>query len=137
MRNEKETPSVGEIIKNFRTWRGYTQQELADYLNKSKSVISNWEHGTNSPDVDSCMKMCTFLNVSLNQLVGWEDNEEYEKFLQDQEEYAKEIDELRTQQSEIEERLKDLEKKKEEKVPRPSKNWFDIWNNDDNELPFN
>ena len=137
MANDENKSPIGENIKNFRIWRGVTQQELADYLNKSKSVISNWERGTNSPDVESCMSICTLLKITLNELVGWEVNRDYEKFLEDQKAYDEELENLRSQIEEFNERLKDIEQKKENKVPRPPKHSvFDLWNSSD-DLPFN
>lgn len=138
MANEENKASIGEIIKNFRTWRGITQQEMADYLNKSKSVISNWERGTNSPDVESCMGICTLLNISLNELVGWEKNRDYEKYLEDQKAYEEELKNLREQIEEFNERYKDIEKKKEDKVPRPSSRYTMLKHIDDDDyFPFN
>lgn len=141
MTNEENKPStdktpIGEIIKNFRTWRGVTQQEMADYLDKSKSVISNWERGTNSPDVESCMGICKLLNITLDELVGWKKNKDYEKFIEDQEAYDQELSDLQKQIEEFNERIKDIEQKKEKKVPRPPKDFFDLWGNSE-DLPFN
>ena len=136
MRNVDKTPPIGEIIKNFRTWRGITQQEMADYLKKSKSVISNWEHGSNTPDVESCMKMCELLNVTLNELVGWDKNRDYEKFIKDQKEYDEDLASLRKKLAEIDEQIKDIETKKEKKVPRPEDPFGD-WNVFNDEIPFN
>lgn len=67
-------------IKNFRTFRGITQEELAKSVGKSKNVISNWERGDNSPDVDSVELICEKLEISPNQLFGWELCNEYEEY---------------------------------------------------------
>ena len=58
--------TIGENIKNFRTFRGIKQQDLADMLGRTKSVISNWERGANSPDVEICEKLCKILRVTPN-----------------------------------------------------------------------
>ena len=34
--------NLGDNIKKYRVFRKITQQEIADRLNKSKGVISNW-----------------------------------------------------------------------------------------------
>lgn len=128
MENEIVDKSIGERINNFRTWRGITQQGLADYLCKSKSVISNWEHGTTSPDVDSCVGICRLLNVTPNELLGWEKNKDYEKFIRDQKEYEKEIESLKHRALLLQKQIKDLEQKKDDKIPRPEI---------DDDLPFN
>lgn len=136
MNNENKVVSVGDNIKNFRTWRGITQQGLADQLQKSKSVISNWEHGTNSPDVESCKGICKLLGVTPNQLLGWEENEDYKKFIEDQKEYEEELENLRSQAAALHEQIKNLEQKKEDKVPRPSKDIWALFGNTDDDIPF-
>lgn len=68
-------------IKNFRKFKGMTQEELAAKVDKTKNVISNWERGDNSPDVDSVERICKALNVTPNQLFGWEPYPEYEQYL--------------------------------------------------------
>lgn len=134
MNDESNVVNVGENIKNFRSWRGVTQQALADYLDRSKSVISNWEHGTNSPDVESCKGICKLLNITPNELLGWEKNKEYEKFINDQKRYQEEIESLRNEAAKLQEQIKELEQKKEDKVPRYD--IFDFFGNGD-DLPFN
>lgn len=134
--NEEQVTTVGENIKNFRTWRGVTQQDLADRLEKSKSVISNWEHGTNSPDVESCKKICQLLEVTPNELLGWEENKEYIKYINDQKEYDEELDALHKEAAKIFEQIKDLEQKKGDKIPRPQRNILDLFKSGD-DLPFN
>lgn len=103
---------INENIKNFRTFRGIKQQDLADMLGKSKSVISNWERGENSPDVDSCEKMCKILRVTPNELFGWEKNQEYEKAAQRIQEYQKRIYELMEKKREIDLEIEELEASK-------------------------
>ena len=44
-------------IRNFRIFKGMTQEDLANRIGKSKNVISNWERGDNSPDIDCIEKM--------------------------------------------------------------------------------
>jgi len=71
---------LSENIKNFRTFRGLNQEELATLLGKTKSVISNWERGANAPDPDSIEALCRYLDVTPNQIFGWESNPEYEEW---------------------------------------------------------
>lgn len=68
---------LNENIKNFRTWRGINQEDLANLLGKTKSVISNWERGANAPDPDSIESLCKYLDVTPNQIFGWEENPDY------------------------------------------------------------
>lgn len=71
---------VNQNIKNFRKFRGKSQEELAIRIGKTKNVISNWERGDNNPDVDSLEKICKELDITPNQLYGWEPLEAYEKY---------------------------------------------------------
>lgn len=70
--------SINENIKNFRTFRDISQQQLADYLGVSKASVSNWERAASIPDADSCGKICKMLKVTPNELFGWEKCKEYE-----------------------------------------------------------
>ncbi len=96
---------LNENIKNFRTFRNVTQQELANKVGKTKSVISNWERGTNEPDVDSIEIICKFLDVTPNQIFGWEKNPEYEKYLQRFGDAQRKITELRQERDKIDQEI--------------------------------
>ncbi len=74
--------TLNRNIKNFRTFRGMTQEDLANRIGKTKNVISNWERGDNAPDVDTIEKICKELAVTPNQLFGWEPHKEYEKYVE-------------------------------------------------------
>lgn len=109
--------TIGDNIKNFRTFRGIKQQELADALGKSKSVISNWERGENSPDVDICVELCKTLKVTPNQLFGWEPNPDYEAFKKRMSEYTFRIQKLQAEKEKIEKQIEDLELQKFKEIP--------------------
>ena len=69
--------AINENIKKFRIFRGIKQNGLAKMLGKSKNTISNWERGDNDPDPDTIEKICKILDVTPNQLFGWDENPEY------------------------------------------------------------
>ena len=100
--------NINENIKNFRTFRGIKQQDLADLLGRSKSVISNWERGENSPDLDSCEKLCKILNVTPNQLFGWEKNLEYESYLNRLREYQQRLSKLELEREKLDKDIENL-----------------------------
>lgn len=60
---------IGKKIKEARTIKKMTQQELADLLNISRSAISNWEVGRNYPDLDIIVQLSDILEISLNTLL--------------------------------------------------------------------
>ena len=100
---------INENIKNFRTFRGIKQQQLADLLGKSKSVISNWERGENSPDLESCEKMCKILKVTPNELFGWEENPEYLNHVKRVKAYQERISQLRTEIAKMQSEINNIE----------------------------
>lgn len=100
---------INENIKNFRTFRGIKQQELAAQLGRSKSVISNWERGENSPDLDTCVKLCKILRVTPNQLFGWEENPEYLEHVKKLNQYKADIAALQEEKDEIDAKIRNIQ----------------------------
>lgn len=64
---------LGDNIRNARIAKNINQEELAKLLGKSKNVISNWERGDNRPDVDMIERLCEILDMSPNEMIGWEE----------------------------------------------------------------
>ena len=56
-------------IKNLRTAKGLTQEQLAERIYVSRQSISNWETGKNYPDIHSLLLLSTLFDVSLDTLV--------------------------------------------------------------------
>lgn len=86
---------LNQNIKNFRAFRKMTQEELATQIGKTKNVISNWERGDNSPDVDTVVKLCKVLSVTPNQMFGWEPCREYEKYTEEMKMMEEQLKELK------------------------------------------
>ncbi len=57
-------------IKKLRTSFGYTQQELADKMQLSKSTIAMLENGSRLPSVDTLVKLSNIFNVSTDYILG-------------------------------------------------------------------
>lgn len=62
---------IGNIISQKRKQLGYTQQNLADYLNISFQAVSKWETGGATPDISSLPKIAHFLETSVDVLLGY------------------------------------------------------------------
>lgn len=60
---------TGQFIKDLRTEKGLTQQELAEKLNCTNKAISRWETGNGSPDIDFLVPLAEILGVSVNELL--------------------------------------------------------------------
>lgn len=100
--------SLNRNIKNFRSFKGMTQEELATQIGKSKNVISNWERGDNSPDVECVEKICRALGVTPNQLFGWEPYPAYEDYMKIMEEKKMRLSILEDQRNQIQGEINDL-----------------------------
>lgn len=61
---------IAENIRNLRLKLELTQQELADKISVSRSVLTKWESGGLIPDVTALIKLSEIFNLSLDGLVG-------------------------------------------------------------------
>lgn len=57
-------------LRYLRNLNNKTQQQLADYLNVSKSTISNYETGYSSPDIETFKKLADFFEVTIDFLLA-------------------------------------------------------------------
>ena len=62
--------NIGMRIKELRMGRNLTQAALGKKINRSKTVISNYEMGM--PTVDSLCELALFFGVSVDYLLGLE-----------------------------------------------------------------
>lgn len=60
----------GKRLKMLRTERRMTQEELGKAMNLSKSSISNYETGFNTPDINMVRTLADYFNVSIDFLAG-------------------------------------------------------------------
>jgi len=96
-----------ENLKSLRLMRGLSQKQLGEKLNKSANAISNWEKGTTSPDVDLLETICKVLDITPNQLYGWDPCKELDDFLAQEAEILNEIDKLTKKRTEIDKQLQE------------------------------
>ncbi|WP_207871692.1 hypothetical protein DOK78_000087 [Enterococcus sp. DIV2402] len=61
--------TIGEKIKKLRSKHKWTQKELAEKLNISRSAITNWENGRNYPDIQLIINISELFNISLDELL--------------------------------------------------------------------
>ena len=97
---------LSENLRILRMLRGKSIRQIAQLTDRSPSTISNWERGKISPDADAIEKLCEILNVSPNQLLGWEESKEIQSFLIKQEQAYIELNHLQQQKAEIENKIK-------------------------------
>ena len=62
-----------ELANNIRFYRkslNLTQEQLAQRLNGKKSLVSNYENGYSTPDIETLIKLADIFDVTLDELVG-------------------------------------------------------------------
>lgn len=62
-----------ENLKREMRYRRISQTELAEKLSTSQATISRWTKGVNQPDFQSLFLLCQILEISPNELLGWEE----------------------------------------------------------------
>lgn len=67
-----DAEKTGKLIKELRTEKGLTQQELASLLKVSPTAVSKWENGKNLPDISVMEAMAEILNVSCSEIISGE-----------------------------------------------------------------
>ena len=60
-------------LKNLRNHHGYTQEDVAEHLQVSRQAVAKWEKGDSMPDIENCMALAKLYNVTLDNLVNFED----------------------------------------------------------------
>ena len=100
--------TIGENIKNYRTFRKMTQVELGAAVGRSKNVVSNWERGDNTPDLDTLEKICRVLGVTPNQIFGWDICPEYEEHKQKIASIQNKYEEVKKRRDEINREIQSL-----------------------------
>ena len=72
---------ISETIIRLRKRKGWTQQELADFLFVSRSLVAMWEQGTRKPDYLSVERMADLFEITVGELIP---DEHYVYFSQDE-----------------------------------------------------
>ncbi|MBQ3728357.1 MAG: helix-turn-helix transcriptional regulator [Spirochaetales bacterium] len=75
---------IGKFLKQLRTEKNLTQEQLAESLNVSRRTVSRWETGFNLPDLDILVIMSDFYQVDLRELLeGERRNERMDEEMRD------------------------------------------------------
>ncbi len=65
----------GDILKELRTDKNLTQQQLADRLFVNRSSVANWESGRRVPDLLLTTRIARVLGVEIASLISFECSE--------------------------------------------------------------
>ena len=64
--------NFSENLASLRKSKGLSQEEIADRLGVSRQAISKWENGQALPETANIIKLCEILEVTPNELLGYE-----------------------------------------------------------------
>lgn len=67
---------IGKKISQLRKEKGFTQKEVADFLNVSDKAVSRWESGVGNPDMNLIPKIAKLFGVSTDYLFDSNEQEE-------------------------------------------------------------
>lgn len=70
---------LGASIKRLRTEKGFTQEELADYIGISYQAVSKWETNTTTPDITLLPRLAVFFGVTIDDLFSVDDSDHFER----------------------------------------------------------
>lgn len=55
-----------------RKAKGFSQEDLASQMDISRQAVSKWENGTAQPEMSNIIKLCEVLEITPNELFGYE-----------------------------------------------------------------
>lgn len=61
---------MNERIRQLRTDKGVTQQELADALGITQQAVGRWERGLATPDSSTLPRIADYFGVTVDELLG-------------------------------------------------------------------
>jgi transcriptional regulator with XRE-family HTH domain len=63
--------TMGEVLKELRSFHGYTQKEISKQLNITSQAYSNYEKNKRTPDVEMMYKIAHFYGKTIDQLISY------------------------------------------------------------------
>ena len=61
--------SIGEVIKQARSEKGFSQEVMAEKIGVSRQTLSNWETGKSYPDITNVIALSDVYGVTLDSLL--------------------------------------------------------------------
>ena len=71
---ETGADQFGHQLRELRKSRGWTLAELADKVGVQGSMVGNYERGVHYPPIPTLVKLARALDVSLDRLLGEDEN---------------------------------------------------------------
>lgn len=66
---------INKRLKEIRIEKGFSQTELAEALGTTQGAIGKYERGELDLNTEKITQICKILNVSPNDLFGWDSPE--------------------------------------------------------------
>jgi len=66
----KTKKTLGERLREVRETAGVSQKELSFQTKLSQQAISLWERDERIPNIQACIALANYYNMSLDDLVG-------------------------------------------------------------------
>ena len=63
---------TGNLLKELRKQKSWTQEQLAEQLNVSGRTVSRWETGNNMPDLDVLIELADLYEIDIRELIDGE-----------------------------------------------------------------
>lgn len=63
---------IGSFLRELRTEKSLTQEQLAEKPNVSGRTVSRWENGNNMPDLSIIVELAEFYDVDIRELLNGE-----------------------------------------------------------------
>ncbi len=63
--------TIGANIKQLRTARNITQEQLSEAMNITCAAVSKWERGESLPDITLLQPLAYYFDVTLDELMGY------------------------------------------------------------------
>jgi transcriptional regulator with XRE-family HTH domain len=61
--------SIGDVIKQYRTLKGLTQEQLAELLNVSYQTVQKYEYGKSTPALETLILISEILKIPIDVFI--------------------------------------------------------------------
>ncbi len=63
--------SYGEVLRELRTYHGYKQKDISNFLDITSQAYSNYENNKRTPDIETMRKIALFYHISVDKLISY------------------------------------------------------------------
>ena len=63
-----------EKLIELRKKAGFSQEQLGDKLDVTRQTVSKWELGETTPEMEKLIRMSEIFNISIDELIGNNNN---------------------------------------------------------------